>query len=78
MRESTKSGLEQEKDPATVLHLTLTLLFYHVTGQMLSAPGRCVPNILDHLKADVLDETFQKLISFQSINHFSSFFLIDK
>jgi hypothetical protein len=66
MREKTKAVLEQERDPAIVLHLTLTLLFYHATGQILSAPGRCVPNILERLQPSILDDTFKELISFQS------------
>jgi hypothetical protein len=66
LRESTKASLESESDAATVLHLTCTLLFFHSTGQILNAPGRCVPNMLEFLREDILDETSNKLIYFQS------------
>jgi hypothetical protein len=66
LRESTKESLENETDPATVLHLTSTLLFFHSTGQILNSPGRCVPNILEFLRDDILEETYNKLIYFQS------------
>jgi len=29
-------------------------------------PGRCVPNVLDYLKASIQEETYEKLTSFQS------------
>lgn len=66
LRENTKSTLETEKDPATVLHLTSTLLFYHVTGQILNAPGRCVPNILEFVRDELVDDAHNKLVFFQS------------
>lgn len=66
LRENTKQSLEQENDPATVLHLTLTLLFFEINGQMLNSPGRCVPSILEHLRPSIIAESFEKLINFQS------------
>lgn len=69
MRENTKLSLESESDPATILHLTLTLLFCQATGLILNSPGRCVPNILEHLKPSISSETFAKLIHFQSKPH---------
>lgn len=66
LRESTKAALESEKDPATILHLTCTLLYYYATNHMLNAPGRCVPNILEALRSGIKEETFDKLIGFQS------------
>lgn len=69
MRENTKATLETEKDPATLLHLVTTLLFYHATGQFLNSPGRCVPNILEFLRDNLKEETHAKLIYFQSKLH---------
>ena len=66
IRESTKASLQEENDPATVLHLTSLLLFYASTGHMLNAPGKFVPHVLTFLRADLRDDTFQKLLSFQS------------
>lgn len=68
MRENTKMSLQEEKEPAALLHLVCTLLFYYSTGQFLNAPGRCVPNILEFLRADLKEEVFTKLVYFQSKN----------
>ncbi|CAF0946717.1 unnamed protein product [Brachionus calyciflorus] len=67
LRESTKESLNEEKDPATVLHLVCLLLFYFSTNQFLNAPGRCVPNILEFLRTNLIDETYTKLIYFQNV-----------
>lgn len=67
LRESTKASLESETDAATVLHLVCTLLFYYSTNHFLNSPGRCVPNILEYIKADLADENlYIKLVNFQS------------
>jgi hypothetical protein len=74
LRENTKASLEAENDPATVLHLASTMLFYHSTGLILNAPGRCVPNILEFLKDRIQADVHAKLVHFQSklFNPFSS------
>jgi len=69
LRENTKASLEGENDPATVLHLTCTLLFFYSTNHFLNSPGRCVPTVLEYLRADLLDESlYTKLSNFQSKN----------
>lgn len=66
LRENTRESLEKENEPATVLHLTSVLLFCYSSGLMINMPGRCVPNVLDYLKASIQEETYEKLNSFQS------------
>lgn len=67
LRESTKASLEAEKDAATVLQLTAILLYQQSTGQMVNAPGRCVPNIIENLRPSLSEEVFGKLIDFQNL-----------
>ncbi len=67
LKESTKEQLKKEEDPATVLHLVCTILYHDTSGFMLSAPGRCVPNIMEKLKPELAEETFTKLVNFQNL-----------
>ena len=66
IRESTKESLKEEKDAATALHLTSILLFHASTGLMLNAPGKFVPHIIQLMRNELREDTFQKLIGFQS------------
>ena len=70
LRESTRASLENENDPATVLQLTAILLYQQATGNMLNAPGRCVPNVIEQLRSSLSEEVFNKLIEYNksSIN----------
>jgi E3 UFM1-protein ligase 1 len=75
LRESTRSALENENDPATILQLVSLLIYNHTFEVMLNAPGRCVPLILESLRSNMKEEIYEKLTSFQSkfisLNHLS-------
>ena len=55
-----------EKDAASVLQLASILLYQQSTGQMINAPGRCVPDIIEQLRPSLSEEALNKLIDFQS------------
>lgn len=50
IREKLKTKLTDEQDPAMILHLTVTLLFYAVhNGRLIHAPGKSVPTLIKFL-----------------------------
>lgn len=72
LRESTKSALENENDPATILQLVSLLIYNRLFEVMINAPGRCVPLILESVKAGIKEEVYEKLASFQSNSIFTA------
>nr|CAB3267491.1 E3 UFM1-protein ligase 1 [Phallusia mammillata] len=50
---SLLNKLETENDPAMALHLCCSIIFQNVTGYMIHTPGKCVPDILNHLSRTI-------------------------
>ena len=70
-KERARESLEKESDPATILHLVCIILFAQSTGLILNFPGRMVPNVLEFVKNDIIDEAYTKLVKFQGSFCFS-------
>jgi len=66
IREKLKMKLTDEQDPAMVLHLTTTLLFYGVHGgRLVHAPGKAVPLLIRYLTKSLPVNINHRLIEFQ-------------
>lgn len=66
LREKLKAKLTDEKEPAMILHLTVTLLFYAVHGgQLIHAPGKAIPLLITYLVKLVPKEIHQRLVEIQ-------------
>ncbi|XP_076825187.1 E3 UFM1-protein ligase 1-like [Clavelina lepadiformis] len=59
--------LREESNPALVLHIATLVIFQSVTGTMLNAPGKVVPNIINRLQSFLDREVFLNLISYQEL-----------
>ena len=66
LKNSLSQQTEKETDPATILHVGSMLIYCTCTNSILNAPGKCVPFILDSLKAYLNEETHGRLIELQS------------
>ncbi|CAF0952210.1 unnamed protein product [Rotaria sordida] len=66
IREKLKAKLTDEQDPAMILHLTVTLLFYAVyNGRLIHAPGKSVPTLIKFLSKNLLNNINQRLHEMQ-------------
>ena len=66
IREKLKTKLNDEKDSAMILHLTVTLIFYSVhQGQMIHAPGKAIPLLITYLSKVLPKEIHQRLVEMQ-------------
>ncbi|CAF1259339.1 unnamed protein product [Rotaria magnacalcarata] len=66
IREKLKSKLTDEQDPAMILHLTVTLLFYAVQdGRFIHAPGKSVPALIKFLSKILPTNINQRLHEMQ-------------
>jgi hypothetical protein len=66
IREKLKAKLTDEQDPAMILHLTVTLLFYAVhAGQFIHAPGKAVPSLITYLSKTLPNNINQHLHKMQ-------------
>ena len=67
IREKLKSKLSDEQEPAMILHLAVTLLYYAVHGgRLVHAPGKAVPLLVSALGKVVPNPIHQRLIEMQS------------
>lgn len=64
-RQALLHQLNQETDPALVLHLTVLILFQTFTNCMLHASGKFVPQILNFLASHLTAEVHQVLHTYQ-------------
>nr|XP_039264399.1 E3 UFM1-protein ligase 1-like [Styela clava] len=64
---SLMQQLEQDKDPATSLHLAVAIIFQSLTGKMLHIPGKCVPHIILFLRSHITQAAYENLTDFQAI-----------
>ncbi|CAF1648298.1 unnamed protein product, partial [Adineta ricciae] len=66
IREKLKAKLTDEQDPAMILHLTVTLIFYAVTtGRFIHAPGKAVPALIKYLSKALPTNVNQRLHEMQ-------------
>jgi hypothetical protein len=66
IREKLKSKLTDEQDPAMILHLTISLLFYAVHGgRFVHASGRAVPLLIKYLSKNLPTNINQRLHEMQ-------------
>ncbi|CAF3179524.1 unnamed protein product [Rotaria sp. Silwood2] len=66
IREKLKAKLTDEQDPAMILHLTITLLFYAVNnGRLIHAPGKAVPTLIKFLSKTLPSNINQRLYEMQ-------------
>ncbi len=66
IREKLKAKLIDEQDPAMILHLTTTLLFYAIhNGRLVHAPGKSVPSLLKYLSKNLPNNINQRLHEMQ-------------
>ena len=66
IREKLKAKLTDEKDPAMILHLTTTLVFYAVhAGRFVHAPGKAVPSLIKYLSKSLPNNINQRLQEMQ-------------
>ncbi|CAF4873163.1 unnamed protein product [Rotaria sp. Silwood1] len=66
IREKLKEKLTDEQDPAMILHLTITLLFYAVNnGRLIHAPGKTVPTLIKFLSKTLPNNINQRLHEMQ-------------
>ena len=66
IRENLKGKLTDEQDPAMILHLTITLLFYALhAGRLVHAPGKAVPLLNRYLSNTLPTHIIQRLNEMQ-------------
>ncbi len=66
IREKLKAKLIDEQDPAMILHLTITLLFYAIhNGRFIHAPGKAVPSLIKYLSKNLPNNINQRLHEMQ-------------
>jgi hypothetical protein len=66
IREKLKAKLTDEQDPAMILHLTVTLLFYASNaGRFVHAPGKAVPALIKYLSKTLPSNINQRLHEMQ-------------
>ncbi len=66
IREKLKAKLTDEQDPAMILHLSVTLLFYAVhSGRLVHAPGKTVPALIKYLSKSLPTNVNQRLHEMQ-------------
>jgi len=66
IREKLKAKLTDEQDPAMILHLTITLLFYATNaGRLVHAPGKAVPSLTKYLSKNLPSNINQRLHEMQ-------------
>ena len=66
IREKLKAKLTDEQDPAMILHLTVTLLFYATHGgRFVHAPGKAVPALIKYLSKSLPSNINQRLHEMQ-------------
>jgi len=66
IREKLKAKLTDEKDPAMILHLAVTLVFYAVHGgRFVHAPGKAVPSLITYLSKTLPNNINQHLHKMQ-------------
>lgn len=71
IREKLKAKLTDEQDPAMILHLTVTLIFYAVTaGRFIHAPGKAVPALIKYLSKALPTNVNQRLHEMQGKHFF--------
>eukprot|EP01134_Creolimax_fragrantissima_P007703 CFRG7703T1 len=61
------AALREATVHASILHLVVFLIYQQATGCILSAPGRCVPQIITSLKDLVSSDVYRKLVRFQKL-----------
>ena len=67
IREKLKNNLAEEKDPAMILHLSVTLVFYAVSaGRLVHAPGKAIPLMISALSKLIPSPVHQRLVEMQS------------
>ena len=64
-RQALAEQLRGETELAMALHLACVLMVQVYTGNMVHAPGRCVPQLVAFLKAHVLPEQHATLLTCQ-------------
>ncbi len=66
IREKLKAKLTDEQDPAMILHLAVTLVFYAVNaGRFIHAPGKAVPSLIKYLSKTLPNNINQHLHEMQ-------------
>ncbi|CAF1075174.1 unnamed protein product [Adineta steineri] len=66
IREKLKAKLTDEQDPAMILHLAITLLFYGIhAGRFVHAPGKAVPSLIKYLSKSLPNNINQRLQEMQ-------------
>jgi hypothetical protein len=66
IREKLKAKLTDEQDPAMILHLSITLLFYAINaGRFVHAPGKAVPALIKYLSKNLPNTINQRLHEMQ-------------
>ncbi len=66
IREKLKAKLTDEQDPAMILHLSITLLFYAIhAGRFVHAPGKAVPALIKYLSKTLPSHINQRLHEMQ-------------
>jgi len=59
--------LERDVEPAMTLHLAATILFQHYSGNILHAPGRCIPQVITYLSQHVSEADYTTLVEYQGL-----------
>jgi len=73
IREKLKAKLTDEQDPAMILHLSVTLLFYAIhAGRFVHAPGKAVPALIKYLSKNLPTTINQRLHEMQGQFKFSN------
>lgn len=66
IREKLKAKLADEQEPAMILHLVVTLVFYAVHGgRFVHAPGKAVPALIKYLSKSLPSSVNQSLHEMQ-------------
>lgn len=66
IREKLKAKLADEREPAMILHLTITLVFYALhAGRLVHAPGKAVPALIKYLSKSLPNQINQRLHEMQ-------------
>ena len=66
-KHSLIAQLEEEADAAMALHLASTILFTVFTQCVIHSPGRCVPQVIAHLKPHLSEENYATLVTCQGL-----------
>ena len=65
--QSLLEHLQEEQDPAMILHLVVVILFQQHTNYMIHAPGKLVPSIVSFLADRVSKSEASKLVQYQQL-----------